>query len=364
MKKQETLKEFLTRTDLQGRIDELAEKYKNKTIMLYGAGKVLDIILRGYYDLSKLNIIGITDKKLPTGYIFKGYNTYDFSSVIEAKPDVILITMLKAEEVIKNNPINSDFQYETFIKNSDGLDNVDIVREPLALYKTEYNGRYLATFANCDFLADPLFKKSYELCMKSTRYGIDFTLHWNIYFYVCFAKQALSYEGDFVECGVCTGGGAKATINYLDFKKQKGRKYWLFDTYKGLDIDSCHPLECEFAKFKNEKCYNIDRYEEICQTFSGYDFVKIVRGNVIDTLEQFSGDKVAFLSIDMNCLAPEIKAINYFWDKVVKGGIILLDDYGWPDYLLQKLGMEDFARKVGAQIISLPTGQGLIIKPY
>ena len=46
------------------------------------------------------------------------------------------------------------------------------------------------------------------------------------------------------------------------------------------------------------------------------------------------------------------------------GGIILLDDYGWRDHEAQKSGWDEFARDRGVQILTMPTGQGLLIKPY
>jgi hypothetical protein len=42
--------------------------------------------------------------------------------------------------------------------------------------------------------------------------------------------------------------------------------------------------------------------------------------------------------------------------------MILLDDYAYPGYPLSKKGMDEFANRKGVQVLSLPTGQGLIIK--
>jgi hypothetical protein len=64
----------------------------------------------------------------------------------------------------------------------------------------------------------------------------------------------------------------------------------------------------------------------------------------------------------MNCVGPEIAAIEYFWPRLVHGALVILDDYGWSAHIAQKLAMDDFAGKVGTKILSLPTGQGLIIK--
>ena len=66
----------------------------------------------------------------------------------------------------------------------------------------------------------------------------------------------------------------------------------------------------------------------------------------------------------MNCVAPEIEALQYFWPKIVPGGLIILDDYGWGGtHDSQKEAQEAFAESVDVKILTLPTGQGLIIKP-
>ena len=64
----------------------------------------------------------------------------------------------------------------------------------------------------------------------------------------------------------------------------------------------------------------------------------------------------------MNCVRPEIAAAEFFWPKLVSGGIMLLDDYGFSAHIDQKDAFDLFAARIGVQILSLPTGQGLMIK--
>jgi hypothetical protein len=40
-----------------------------------------------------------------------------------------------------------------------------------------------------------------------------------------------------------------------------------------------------------------------------------------------------------------------------------LDDYGFPQHINQKNAFDKFAKDRGVQILSLPTAQGVIIKP-
>jgi hypothetical protein len=65
----------------------------------------------------------------------------------------------------------------------------------------------------------------------------------------------------------------------------------------------------------------------------------------------------------MNCVQPEIAAMEYFWPKLVAGGVVIIDDYGFSGHEAQKTAADTFAESVGVKILSLPTGQGLMLKP-
>jgi len=84
---------------------------------------------------------------------------------------------------------------------------------------------------------------------------------------------------------------------------------------------------------------------------------------VPETLTAFPADRqVAYLSIDMNIVAPEMAAIAFFWDRLVPGGVVLLDDYGWATHRAQREAFDAFAQAHGAMILNVPTGQGIIIR--
>src|SRR5262249_37785130 len=104
-------------------------------------------------------------------------------------------------------------------------------------------------------------------------------------------------------------------------------------------------------------------YEMVSRNFAPFPRAVLVQGKVPDTLSSVAIDKVAYLSIDMNIAYPERKAIEHFWPKLSSGACVVLDDYGWRGYEAQRDTMDDFGRAVGVEILMLPTGQGLVIKP-
>ena len=97
--------------------------------------------------------------------------------------------------------------------------------------------------------------------------------------------------------------------------------------------------------------------------FAEWKNVSIIVGAIPETLEQIDTPSIAFLHIDMNCSPPEVAAIRHLWDRLTPGAPVLLDDYAYYGYESQKIGMDAFATERGLSILSLPTGQGLLIKP-
>jgi len=223
-------------------------------------------------------------------------------------------------------------------------------------YAPTYDEDGLFTNHNCDFMKDPLFKKSYDLGFSTGSSGA-WHLHWRVYVLCYFAERAKNMEGDFIECGTNKGLTAMAIINYTDFSKIN-KIFYLMDTFNGLvdEYKTENERGCDLVSY--DECY-----QEVKKTFSEFHNVIIVHGAIPLTLPKVKAKKISFIHIDMNCAKPEIDAGEYFWDKIVSSGIILLDDYAYPGYIEQKHAWDDFAIQKGVQVLSIPTGQGLIIKP-
>ena len=88
----------------------------------------------------------------------------------------------------------------------------------------------------------------------------------------------------------------------------------------------------------------------------------MIRGRVPESLA-VAPDKVAYLSLDMNNAEAELAAPSYFWDRLSLSAIVVFDDYGWMGFKTQRDALNTFAASKGCRMASLPTGQGLLIKP-
>lgn len=90
--------ETLKNSDFEKRLNNLSKKYKNKKVVLYGAGSFFEH-LKNNYDLKKLNVIAVSDKKFakaqdPEYCENIGYNTICAEKIHTLKPDIVLITCL------------------------------------------------------------------------------------------------------------------------------------------------------------------------------------------------------------------------------------------------------------------------------
>ena len=241
------------------------------------------------------------------------------------------------------------------------LDNVHVLPKS----EINYSSDLLYTYHNCDFMKDPKFIKSYCLG-KATDVNQtvlkNYDIYWRIHVLCWAANHAKNIPGDFVDCGVNTGIFARSVINYIDFNAT-GKTYHLVDTFAGLDAR--YSTQEELGQELNQKYtkYKDTLYDQVKNTFRDFN-VNIIKGAVPEALPLVTAEKVAYLSVDMNCVKPEEDALNYFWDKLSPGGIIILDDYGYGNVTNeQKKAHDRFAHSKGVEVLSLPTCQGIIIKP-
>lgn len=220
-----------------------------------------------------------------------------------------------------------------------------------------------------DFMSDPRFAEAYAAGMDSGhKIGrekgskADIHIEWRVHVLCWAASHAAKLPGDFVECGVNTGIFSLAVAHYVDFNST-GKNFWLFDTFEGIPEKQISNEEKALGRGRENKAAYEECYELAKANFAPYPKARLVRGKVPETLSEVEIGQVCYLSLDMNIAAPEIAAIRHFWPKLVPGAPVVLDDYGWLARVPQKEAMDGFAEEVECEILTVPTWQGLLLKP-
>jgi len=208
----------------------------------------------------------------------------------------------------------------------------------------------LFTWARNNSMFDDVeFVKSWEANAES---DADKAIVWRRYILACAAYHCVQLEGDFVECGAYTGVGVKTVVDYLggeDFP----RDFWLYDLFEHEEWMLHHAMAEHGPELE----------DRVRRKFQRYGQVKIFKGYIPEVFQGQSPEAIAYLHIDLNEAPAEVAALDALFDKVVPGGIVILDDYEWSGpYRNQKLAEDPWFEARQYRVIPLPTGQGIVIK--
>lgn len=223
----------------------------------------------------------------------------------------------------------------------------------------------LYTLHNDRFRNDPAFRAAYARGLKSSS-GVDPAIEWRIHVALWTAANAVRVPGDFVECGVNTGFVSSAIMQYLNWRAVE-KRFYLVDTFSGPVLDQFSAGEAARGRVTIAEgalaagAYATD-VERVRATFAEWPNVVVVKGEVPEVLPSLGVERVAYLHIDMNCAYPERAALEYFWERLSPGGFVLFDDYAYTGAECQAEAIEAAAQALGARVLALPTGQGLIVK--
>ena len=228
-----------------------------------------------------------------------------------------------------------------------------------------YDQDGLITIHNDHFRRAPSFRAAYQRGITASN-GVDSAFEWRVHVALWAAKMCLRVPGDFVECGVNSGFISSAIMQHLNWN-MVGRRFYLVDTFNGPPLDQYDPVEVERGRRRvAEDALAAGAYvtdlARVRQNFAEWPRAILIQGVVPEILPVISTSQVAFLHIDMNCAYPEQAALQFFWDRLSPGAIVLLDDYAYFGYEQQSSAIDAIAERIGADILSMPTGQGIIIK--
>jgi len=215
------------------------------------------------------------------------------------------------------------------------------------------------------FRDDPAFQAAYSRGVRAS-HGVDPHFEWRVHVALWAAASALRVPGDFAECGVNAGFISSAIMQRLDWGTID-RRFYLIDTFRGPVLEQYSPDEVARGRRKLAEdalasgAYVTD-IERISANYSEWPNAIVVEGEAPGELPGLGIESVAFLHIDMNCAYAEQAALELFWDHLSPGAIVLLDDYAYFGHECQRDAIDAAVRRLGTEVLSIPTGQGLIIR--
>jgi predicted O-methyltransferase YrrM len=196
--------------------------------------------------------------------------------------------------------------------------------------------------------------RSHTMCSNARLRGLYRSLHHVV---------DRNLPGDIVECG-CARGGSAALMALTLRQLQSPRKLWLFDTFAGLPAPTSHDPDFELADLFTGTCIGtLDEVREFFHRLDAADNVEFVPGLFQETLPTAAVSQIVVLHIDGDWYESVKVCLESLYDKVVPGGVIQLDDYGY--WQGARKAVDEFvkARRIQAPLQKLDYSGRFLIKP-
>lgn len=186
--------------------------------------------------------------------------------------------------------------------------------------------------------------------LKAARKGRESLLSGNEAFTVySIARAQAALNGDMAEVGVYQGCSAKiiSTAN-------GGAPLHLFDTFAGLP----QPVGAENDQL-HEGLYAAS-LASVQSFLADHDNLSFYPGLFPMTAEPCADKRFSFVHLDVDLKSSTLGCLNFFYPRMVPGGVILSHDYSYLDGV--RSAFTDFLATRPERVIELPTSQVMVVK--
>ena len=180
--------------------------------------------------------------------------------------------------------------------------------------------------------------------------------------------------GDIVECGVWRGGSMQAVARTLIAAGDTSRDLYLFDTFEGMpppsEDDRRHDgraaADLLASSSRTANVWAVATLDDVRTGMSqvGYPAPRVhyVPGLVEDTVPGQAPEQISILRLDTDWYASTRHELETLYPRLVSGGVLLLDDYGW--WQGARKAVDEFLDATGERLLLLRMGSGRIaVKP-
>lgn len=168
-----------------------------------------------------------------------------------------------------------------------------------------------------------------------------------------FARQARAMDGEIAEVGVYKGGTAKLISKVV---AGTPKAVHLFDTFAGMPETDAARDTVKMDDFSNTSLDGVKKYLGDCPN------VRFYPGVFPDTSAPVAGLKFCFVHIDVDIHRSIQDCCAFFYPRMLRGGIMVFDDYGHPDCPGVKPAVDGFFEDKKERPYYLPTGQCFTVK--
>lgn len=170
-----------------------------------------------------------------------------------------------------------------------------------------------------------------------------------------FAKSVYDLSGCIAECGSYVGVAAWFISNELP-----ETDFFLFDSFEGLSA----PCEKDRVRpgVQQWKIGDLQATQDSLQkNLSGFGKYHVMKGWIPERFHELEDRQFKLVHIDVDLYEPTLHSLEFFYERMVPGGVIIMDDYGFENCPGAYRAANEFMQNKPERIVHLTTGQGVII---
>ena len=185
-------------------------------------------------------------------------------------------------------------------------------------------------------------------------------------------------KGDYAETGIWKGGISILSYQMFLEKNKKRKRFYLYDTFEGmvkpgkfdkkLNRDLSQVMDKWKKTLKTKEGWNFSSLDEvkkniikICGKRSLKDFC-LIKGKVENSLKNKKNlpKKICLLRLDTDFYNSTKAELDYLFNRVSKGGVIIFDDYS--NWLGAKKAIDNFFKNKKYLLCKIDNNSRFIIK--
>ncbi|TKX28194.1 methyltransferase [Campylobacter sp. MIT 12-5580] len=148
-------------------------------------------------------------------------------------------------------------------------------------------------------------------------------------------------QGAVAELGVFRGDTAKHINKFF-----KDSIFYLLDTFEGFDARDCENEKKQGFSKADSSDFSLTSLELVKAKMPHLENCRFIKGYFPESAEQIPSDEeFCFVNIDVDLYQPILAGLEYFYPRLVRGGIILVHDYFHPYYTGTQKAVNEFGKK-------------------
>ena len=204
-----------------------------------------------------------------------------------------------------------------------------------------------------DFGQEFTWENNFYLSCQPARFG-KFMAHYELY------KRISGIGGALVECGIFKGA---SFARFAAFRRlldgdvpRRMVGFDIFGTFPQTSFEADKAQVRRFIDAAGDQSIAVDQLRAVLRHKGCGEAVELVAGDICETVPAYVRDnpalEIALLNLDTDIYEPAVVILDHLFPRIVKGGVLVLDDYGvFPG---ETKAVDDYFRGTGVEILRFP----------